>query len=59
MEKVSQVLWDSGSQRYILNSVTRSGHIPAVQGSSNGIFRDGDENNEDGPRADSVWHVGR
>jgi len=30
---------DSGSQRYILNSVTRIWHIPAARRSSNGIFR--------------------
>lgn len=37
--KRNQDPWDSGSQRYILNSVTRSGHIPAVWRSTNGIFR--------------------
>lgn len=41
-------------RRYILNSVTRSGHIPAVRQSTKGIFHDDDENGENGPRADSA-----
>lgn len=43
----------SQSQRYVLNSVTRSGHIPAVRRSSTGIFRI-TVNDEDESRIESV-----